>query len=199
MPARPATHASKSNPSSAAPAASAKQAARSAEPVDLAAAVLHAWATNDAITRYLIEHLSDDVWAAPPPGGKGRTIAAVVAHLHNVRVMWLKATDKVHEPPAQLDRHTVTRREALAALAESHAALRRVLAEALAGGGRVKGFKPDAVGFLGYLVAHDAHHRGQISMLARQLGHPLPQQAMFGMWEWGSRGRGLEGGAAGAE
>jgi hypothetical protein len=24
-------------------------------------------------------------------------------------------------------------------------------------------------------------------MLARQLGHPLPQKAMFGMWEWGSR------------
>jgi hypothetical protein len=24
-------------------------------------------------------------------------------------------------------------------------------------------------------------------MLARQLGHPLPQKAMFGMWEWGKR------------
>jgi len=24
-------------------------------------------------------------------------------------------------------------------------------------------------------------------MVARQLGHPLPQKAMFGMWEWGSR------------
>jgi uncharacterized damage-inducible protein DinB len=42
-------------------------------------------------------------------------------------------------------------------------------------------------GFLGYLIAHDAHHRGQITMLARQLGHPLPQKAMFGMWEWNSR------------
>jgi uncharacterized damage-inducible protein DinB len=42
-------------------------------------------------------------------------------------------------------------------------------------------------GFIGYLIAHDAHHRGQIAMLARQLGYPLPQKAMFGMWEWGSR------------
>jgi hypothetical protein len=24
-------------------------------------------------------------------------------------------------------------------------------------------------------------------MLARQMGYPLPQKAMFGMWEWGSR------------
>ena len=34
--------------------------------------------------------------------------------------------------------------------------------------GRVKGFRPDVAGFLGYLIAHDAHHRGQITMLARQ-------------------------------
>jgi hypothetical protein len=34
----------------------------------------------------------------------------------------------------------------------------------------------------------DAIARGQITMLARQVGHPLPQKAMFGMWEWGSRG-----------
>jgi uncharacterized damage-inducible protein DinB len=47
--------------------------------------------------------------------------------------------------------------------------------------------KPDVGAFLTYLVAHDAHHRGQIAMLARQVGHPLPQKAMFGMWEWGTR------------
>jgi uncharacterized damage-inducible protein DinB len=53
----------------------------------------------------------------------------------------------------------------------------------------VKGFKPDVAGFVGYLIAHDAHHRGQISMLARQVGHPLSKKTMFGMWEWGSRGK----------
>jgi uncharacterized damage-inducible protein DinB len=166
-----------------------------ATPVDLRAAVLHAWATSDAITRYLVEQLDESVWSAPPPGGKGRTIAAIAAHLHNVRVMWLKAADAAHPPPAQLDRHTVTRAQALDALRESHDALRRVLGASLAGDGRVKGFKPDVVGFLGYLVAHEAHHRGQMTMLARQLGHPISQGAMFGMWEWGSRGRGLEGDA----
>jgi uncharacterized damage-inducible protein DinB len=50
-----------------------------------------------------------------------------------------------------------------------------------------RGFRPDVAGFFGYLIGHDAHHRGQITMLARQVGHPLPQKAMFGVWEWGSR------------
>jgi len=62
-----------------------------------------------------------------------------------------------------------------------------VLGGALRGEGRVRGFRPDAAGFLAYLISHDAHHRGQISMLARQLGHPISQKAMFGIWEWGSR------------
>lgn len=157
-------------------------------PFDVGAALLQAFATNDRINQYLLAHLPDAAWRAEPPNGKGRTIAAIVAHLHNVRVMWLK-TIAGATVPAQLDRLTVTPAQAADALADSRAALLDVLATALAGDGRVKGFKPDAVGFFGYLVAHDAHHRGQIAMLARQVGYPLPQSAMFGMWEWGSRGR----------
>jgi uncharacterized damage-inducible protein DinB len=63
-----------------------------------------------------------------------------------------------------------------------------VLDTALASG-QVKGFKPDAVSFVAYLIAHDAHHRGQITSLARRLGHPVPKSVGFGMWEWNSRGR----------
>ena len=69
----------------------------------------------------------------------------------------------------------------------SRIALREVLHAALESDGRIKGFRPDVAGFVGYLIAHDAHHRGQIAMLARQTGHALPQKAMFGMWEWGVR------------
>jgi len=47
----------------------------------------------------------------------------------------------------------------------------------------VPNFKPDVVAFVGYLIAHDSHHRGQISMLARQVGHPLPGQS--GLWAVG--------------
>ncbi len=58
---------------------------------------------------------------------------------------------------------------------------------ALASGVRIKGFKPDTAAFVGYIIAHDSHHRGQIAMLARQAGFPLPKQVDFGMWEWGVR------------
>lgn len=149
-------------------------------------ALLNAFNTNNRINQYLIDNLPPAAWKAKPVEGKGRTIAAIVAHMHNVRVMWLKAA-KAEEIPAQLDRATVTSSQALRALEQSRLALSVVISGALESDGRVRSFRPDVAGFLAYLIAHDAHHRGQITMLARQLGHPLPQKAMFGMWEWGSR------------
>ncbi|HKF01060.1 MAG TPA: DinB family protein [Candidatus Sulfotelmatobacter sp.] len=152
----------------------------------LPSALLNALDVNNRITQYLIENLPTEAWNAKPPEGKGRTIAAIVAHMHNVRVMWLKAA-KAETVPDQLDRGTVTPKQATDALEDSRKALRALTARALEADGRIKNFRPDVAGFFGYLIAHDAHHRGQIAMLARQLGHPLPQKAMFGMWEWGSR------------
>jgi uncharacterized damage-inducible protein DinB len=151
----------------------------------LADALLSAFDTNDRISHYLLENLPEAAWRAEPPRGKGRDVASIFPHPHNVRVMWLKATKGTI--PAQLDRHSVTSAQTRKALEESLAALKEVLQASLNSDGRVKGFRPDVAGFFGYLIAHDAHHRGQIAMLARQVGHPIPQKATFGMWEWGVR------------
>lgn len=149
-------------------------------------ALVNTFDINDRINHYTIEYLSPEVWTAKAPDGKGRTIAAIVAHMHNVRVMWLKAA-KADEIPEQLDRASVTPAEAVRGLEGSRKALNPLLRRALESDGRIKNFRPDVASFVGYLIAHDAHHRGQIAMLARQVGYPLPQKAMFGMWEWGSR------------
>jgi uncharacterized damage-inducible protein DinB len=152
----------------------------------LPVALLNAFNTNNRINHYLIDNLPPAAWKARPADGKGRTIAAIVAHMHNVRVMWLK-TAKAEEVPEPLDRGTITPTQALRGLESSRHALSVVIIRAIESDGRIRSFRPDAAGFIGYLIAHDAHHRGQIAMLARQLGHPLPQKAMFGMWEWGAR------------
>jgi uncharacterized damage-inducible protein DinB len=161
---------------------------KSSVPLDLKQALLESYAVNQRINQYLLENLPDAAWSADPPNGKGRTIAAIAAHMHNVRLMWLAAAAKEKPMPAKLDPAAVAKTEAMQALAESAKCCGQLLAESLAHPeGKVKGFRPDAVGMFGYLISHDAHHRGQISTLARQVGHPLPKQATFGMWEWGSR------------
>ncbi len=37
---------------------------------------------------------------------------------------------------------------------------------------------------LTYFVAHEAHHRGQIVMVARQAGQRLPRPVIDGLWQW---------------
>jgi uncharacterized damage-inducible protein DinB len=37
---------------------------------------------------------------------------------------------------------------------------------------------------LTYFVAHEAHHRGQIVMVARQAGQRLPAEVTGGLWQW---------------
>jgi uncharacterized damage-inducible protein DinB len=155
-------------------------------PFDLKASLLSAFATNNRVNVYLVENIPAEAWSAKPPEGKGRTIAAIAVHIHNVRLMWLKAVG-VKKLPAKLE-ESATPKETIKAFGESHAALIEVLKEALETG-QVKGFKPDVAAFYGYLIAHDSHHRGQMSSLARRLGHPIPQSVMFGMWEWGSRSK----------
>jgi len=149
--------------------------------------LLNAFNTNNRINQYLIDNLPAAAWKAKPRENKGRSIQVIVAHMHNVRIMWLKAAAKDSRIPKQLDRAKATPVQAIRALEHSREALCVVLSKALENDGRVKGFRPDVAGFVAYLIAHDAHHRGQITMLARQVGHPISQKAMFGMWEWNSR------------
>jgi len=150
-------------------------------------AMAAAYATNNRINEYLIANLPDEAWRAVPPGGKGRDIASIFAHLHNVRLIWLKSAGKTSKLPEKLEGEAFSKKDAIKALNESWQATDALLREAMNGDGRIKGFKPDVYAFIGYLFAHEGHHRGQIAMLARQTGHPLRKSAGFGMWEWGTR------------
>jgi uncharacterized damage-inducible protein DinB len=164
---------------------------------ELEATLLACWRTNNRITAYLIEHLPASLWDAPIPGAPRRTVRMIAGHLHNARCMWLKTLGQEHgiAVPAPVDRHTVARRELLSALARSSRGIERLLELGLAAGGHVPPSKAyvwrnlplDVPHVLTYLVAHEGHHRGQIVMLARQLGHRLPNDISAGLWQWNKR------------
>jgi uncharacterized damage-inducible protein DinB len=149
------------------------------------------FAANDRLNQILIEHLGTDAWAVTPPG-KVRTIAAIFTHVHNVRCKWVRLTAPHLKVPRQLDRAHCTPQQARAGLAESAARCGEMLAEALDGGGRIEKFHrdgwaqpwPAGLEMLCYMLSHEAHHRGQVCMLAHQLGFPLPMKVTSGMWNW---------------
>jgi uncharacterized damage-inducible protein DinB len=158
----------------------------------LGLAAVQIFAANERINQILIEHLDPAAWRAKPPG-KGRSIAAIFTHMHNVRTKWVRLTAPHLKVPRQLHRAHCTPKQARAGLAESAARCAEMLADALGdGGGRVKKFCRDGwapawpVGpeMLCYMLAHEAHHRGQVCMLAHQMGFPLPNKVAYGMWNW---------------
>lgn len=155
-------------------------------------AILATWQTSCRVTAFLIENLSDEVWRAAIPGAPRRTVQMIGGHLHNCRCMWVKMLGKKQglKVPRSVDRHRVTRHQLLPALGRSAEAMGRLLEWGIANDGHLPGFSPpDVTHFLAYHVAHEGHHRGQIVMVARQLGHRLPRDVTNGLWHWGKRTR----------
>lgn len=154
------------------------------------------FAASDCMNQNLIEHLDPDAWKAKPPAkpsGTTRTIAAIFTHMHNVRCKWVRLTAPHLKVPAQLNRTHCTPQQARAGLAESSARCTDMLAEALGDPeGRIRSFRRDGwfpsfpigVEMLCYMLAHEAHHRGQVCMLAHQLGFPLPHKVGDAIWNW---------------
>jgi uncharacterized damage-inducible protein DinB len=151
------------------------------------------YALNDRMNQVLLEHLDPRAWRSKSPGQKGRTLADIFAHVHNIRCRWLRLSASHLKPPARLDRSRCTQKHAQAALAESADRCSQMLAEALsAPQSRVQGVVrdgwarpwPPGIAMFAYMITHDAHHRGQACMLAHQLGFPLTGQAAYGLWVW---------------
>ena len=145
------------------------------------------WLINHRINLYLLDSIAEEHLADTAAGGKGRTVGEQLAHLHNVRLMWLKATNPdLLEGLEKIEKVVITKALLQENLSKSADAIAKLLAP-LAPGDKVKNFKPHALAFVGYLTAHEAHHRGQMMLCLKQSGHPADKKTAFGIWEWGVR------------
>ena len=158
--------------------------------------LIGAWHTSHRVTVYLIENLPPELWSMSIPGSSRRTIRSVAAHLHNTRCMWIKMIGSQHgiAVPRTVDARTVKPSDLSRALERSSKGIVDVIRLGAARGGTIppaawQNFPTDLVHFLNYFVAHEAHHRGQLCMLARQLGHRLPVEVTAGLWQWKKRAR----------
>jgi uncharacterized damage-inducible protein DinB len=146
------------------------------------------WEINQRINLYLLDKVAEESLSYSLVS-KGRSAGEQFAHIHNVRLMWLKAA----LPEALKDLEKIEKEQAGSkkllqkSLMVSGEAITKLLKHAIENDGKVKGFKPNVVAFLGYLIAHDAHHRSQIIIALKQSGHKLDQKIAYGIWEWGTR------------
>jgi hypothetical protein len=94
--------------------------------------LIRTYAINDAMNQLVLLHLDPRAWRTTPPGrkGNGRTIAAIFAHLHNNRLVWLRNSAPHLKCPAPLDPDRCTMKQAAAANKKSGAQCLRMLQDA---------------------------------------------------------------------
>ena len=157
--------------------------------------IVAVWKTNNRVTEFFLENLPTELWAEKVPGAPQRTIRMIAGHIHNTRCMWIKLIGKHYNirVPAGVDRRRVTRSVLLRALRTSDNAIIQLLNVGLRNGGMFRTPVPwnnipsDVFHFVAYLCAHEAHHRGQIVLVARAVGRRLPPEITTGLWQWKRR------------
>ncbi|MBC8064248.1 MAG: hypothetical protein H7Y17_05420 [Chlorobia bacterium] len=143
------------------------------------------WEISSRINLYLLDSLSEDQLDAKLE--KGRTPRTLFVHIQNVRLMWLKAgSPELLLGLAKLE-NDASKEAIKAELIRSAQAVSTQVAGSLAADNRIKGFKPHVHAYVGYLISHESHHRGQLEILLRWAGQPISDKVSFGLWEWGSR------------
>ncbi len=159
-----------------------------------------AWRTTNRVTIDFVRALPASVWNLEVPGVSRRTVREILVHLHNARCRWIKTLGREHgiTAPMRVDQRIATQRQLAVALKQSCTGIEALLDLGLASGGEIppsKGYVwrnlPLDVGHvLAYFVAHEAHHRGQIVLVARQAGLRLPPAVVNALWWWTERASG---------
>ncbi|RMF79362.1 MAG: hypothetical protein D6737_11690 [Chloroflexi bacterium] len=155
--------------------------------------LIDTWQIHNRILFYLLDAVKPEALTGVPQGMKGRSVAQLFAHIHNVRLLWLEAaTPELMSDVRKIPMKTKAERDAIdldtlrTALRASNHAMEALLADGFERG-RVKNFKPHAAAFFGYMLAHEWYHVGEICMTLTQAGHRLDDSVLYGIWEWGAR------------
>jgi uncharacterized damage-inducible protein DinB len=159
--------------------------------------ILDTWRTSNRVTVFLLEQVPPELWAAAIPGAPRRTIGMMAGHLHNCRCMWIKTLGQELgvTVPRSVDRRRAGRKEVVPALERSSQGILHLLTLGCEEGGTIprastyiwRNLPLDVGHVLAYFVAHEAHHRGQIVLVARALGERLPAAVTDGLWQWTKR------------
>ena len=154
--------------------------------------LVEAWGMSNEANLFLLKGIPREAMG-DSYSKRTRTVAAQFAHMHNTRLRWLNhAAPKLAAGAPRFEKGAQpTKAQLRKALKASEKAIARFLEDCDAAG-KVKGWKGSPTTFLGYLIAHEAHHRGLAMVAARTGGHKLPAEVVYGQWDWGKQ-RSLRG------
>lgn len=149
--------------------------------------VLETWRDNERINRFLLETIPEGGLTAVPllkdgRPGRGRDVGRMFAHLFDARMSHMRNKEKqaAGRLPDFPKGETPPKKDLLKALEVSGKAVELRLSGAIEAGETIHTKHP--LNFLGYLIAHDSHHRGQMMLALKQNGYKLTDELRWGPW-----------------
>lgn len=148
--------------------------------------VVETWHINNRVNLMLLDAIPDEALDFTLSKRGGGKIGYQLAHLYNVRFWHLESKDKslIAGWSTLKKEDPVTRAILADKLNSSAAAIEQLLQKSLDNDGAIKGNKRGVIPFLGYLIAHEAHHRGNILLTLKQCGFKIPDALKYGIWDW---------------
>jgi uncharacterized damage-inducible protein DinB len=146
-------------------------------------ALAETWHLNNRVNLLLLDALTDEQLAATILP-RGRAVTSYFVHIHMARFYWLeRRAPALAKTFKKIPGGTAPRATLRQALIDSGEAMGEFFAEAERTG-HIKGGKLGPVAFLGYALAHEGHHRGQILLHLKIAKKPLDRATSYSLWYW---------------
>jgi len=142
--------------------------------------ILETWDTHCKMNYFLLDSVKTE-WLTDTLSSGGRNALQDFVHINETRVMWLqqltgeKTTDNIL-------RNNQSREAVSNELKKTDKLVKDFIQKNI--NNNIQSFKGNVVDFMGYLIAHEAHTRGQIILAFKQSGHHLSPKIQYGIWNW---------------